>query len=134
MAQEPDSQIQFLGDQDDHDDAPVAYKDHLEKAFVHKAGLGEHPGKFKGAKHELRHGPAQEERTDPSEGDIARLVEEEGGIQGPEAKGPTPAQETLEQPPRGGGGKEESSKPPSKGTPAALGQEAVAPEPPGGEF
>jgi hypothetical protein len=141
MPEEPESQINFQGDQDDHEDAPPGYKDHLEKAFVHKAGLGPHPGKYRGPKHELRHGPAREERAEPTESDIARLVEEEHPgetqelLEKREAAEPTPAQETLEQPPRSqGADKDGSTKPPSKGTPAALGQQAVAPEPPEGEF
>jgi hypothetical protein len=141
MSEEPESQIQFTGDQDDHESASPEYKDHLEKAFVHKAGLGPHPGKFQGQKHELRHGPAREERADPTEGDLARLIEEEhpGETQAQlakrEAEQPSPPEETIQQPPRGGGGgKEGAGKPPSKGTPAALGQEAVAPPSPEGEF
>lgn len=140
MPQEPSDSINYPGDQDDHDDAPPEYKEHLEKAFEHKAGLGPHPGKFRGPGHELRHGPAREERSEPSEGDLARLIEEEhpGETQEllakREATEPGPAQETLQQPPRGGGAKQQSQKPPSRGTPAALGQQAAAPEPPAGEF
>lgn len=140
MAQEPSDSINYPGDQDDFDDAHPDYKAHLEKAFVHAAGLGPHPGKYKGPPHAIRHGQAREDRQEPSEGDIARLIEEEhpGETQELLAKReeaqPTAAQETLQQPPRGGGGKEPSQKPPSRGTPAALGQAAVAPEPPAGEF
>jgi hypothetical protein len=140
MAQEPADSINYPGDQDDFGDAPPGYKDHLEKAFVHKAGLGPHPGKYQGPPHEIRHGPAREDRQEPTEGDIARLIEEEhpGETQEllakREAVQPGPAQETLEQPPRGGGSKGQSQKPPGRGTPAALGQQAVAPEPPAGEF
>jgi hypothetical protein len=140
MPEEPESQINFQGDQDDWEDAPPGFKNHLEKAFIHASGKGENPGKYKGPKHQLRHGPAREERQDPTEGDLARLMEEEhpGETQQllakREAEQPSPPQETIEQPPRGGGGKEGGGKPPSKGTPAALGQQAVAPSPPEGEF
>jgi hypothetical protein len=142
MPEEPDSSIQFPGDQDDHEDSPPGYQEHLERAFVHKAGLGPHPGRYKGARHQIRHGPAREEREDPQEGDIQRLIVEEHPGEAQEQLAarqtegqPSPAQETIEQPPSqgGGGGKEGGSKT-SGGTPAAIGAQTVAEPPPAGEF
>jgi hypothetical protein len=140
MPEDPEPQIQFTGDQDDFESASPEYRSHLEKSFIHKAGLGPHPGRYKGPQHRVRHGEEREARSDPTEGDLARLTEEEdpGGpeqlLAKRESEQPSPPEETIQQPPRGGGGKQGGGKPPSKGTPAALGQEAVAPSPPEGEF
>jgi hypothetical protein len=143
MPEEPESSIQFTGDQDDHEASPPGYQEHLERAFVHKAGLGPHPGRYRGARHEIRHGPAREEREDPQEGDIQRLIAEEhpGEAQQQLAarqaeSQPSPPQETLEQPPSqgGGGGGGGGGGKTGGGTPAAIGAQTVAQPPPAGEF
>jgi hypothetical protein len=129
--------IHFLGDQDDHDSMPQEYADHMERALVHAAGHGEHPGRYRGPQHRIRHDEEREDRAEPTEGALARLMEEQGppDLQARAQKEQAPPpQESVQQPPRDSGGKSGSSKPPTHPTPAALGQEAVAPEPPSGEF
>lgn len=123
----------FMGDQDEWEAMPQAMRDHMWAAMMHKAGLGPHPGKYKGPKHEPDEEDVVQHSADPTEGELARLREEMEAP--PEEKGPTPPEEALPpQPPLQGGGGKPAPKPPSKGTPAALGQEAVQPPPPQGEF
>lgn len=45
----PSAMMFFAGDQEDWDDQPQEFKDHMLKAFVHKAGLGPHPGEYQGS-------------------------------------------------------------------------------------
>ena len=42
------SEIFFSDEQDEFDALPEEYKDHLWRAFIHKAGLGPNPGLYKG--------------------------------------------------------------------------------------
>jgi hypothetical protein len=136
MAEEPTGGINFAGDQDDFEERPEEMKEHMMSAFVHNAGLGPHPGKYKGPKHEPTH---PKHREGPSESLLQRLREEEYpemmGMEQGQAKPPTPPEEALPpQPPIGGKGGKPGSKPPSQGTPTAIGHAAVAQPPPAGEF
>jgi hypothetical protein len=42
------SEICFSDEQDEFDALPGEFKEHLWKAFQHKAGLGPNPGKYRG--------------------------------------------------------------------------------------
>lgn len=133
---EPEPQITFHGDQDDWDKAPPEWKEHVEKAFLHKAGLGAHPGKYKGPQHQIRFDQDRNVHQYPTESDLARQrFEEEGPPTAAPARGPLPPQESVQQPaPAGGGKKQAPSKPPSGTTPTGLGAAAVKPEEPQGNF
>jgi len=48
-APQAESEIYFSDEQDDFDGVPEEFKDHMWKAFIHKAGLGPNPGKFQKA-------------------------------------------------------------------------------------
>ena len=47
-APQPESEICFGDEQDEFDALPEEYREHLWKAFIQKAGLGPHPGKYRG--------------------------------------------------------------------------------------
>lgn len=137
---DPAQEINFEGDQDDWDEAPEEMKDHMLAAFAHKAGHGRHPGHGP-HEHHIREGDEQLERQAPTESHLRSLIEEEHPGEAQEllakrqaAGEPTPAQETMEQPPRAPAGRQGAAKPPSKGTPAAIGHETVQEPPPAGEF
>jgi hypothetical protein len=118
--------INFEGDQDLHDSMPEEWKDHLMKAVVHKAGLGPHPGIYKGSNR-------PRDLEEPTEADLAseRIQEQGPGAMTPEG-GPLPPQESVEQPSPGKAKK--PSAPPHGTTPTAIGEQAVQPEPPAGQF
>jgi hypothetical protein len=119
--------INFEGDQDQFDQMPEEWKDHLMKAVVHKAGLGPHPGIYKGPTRPMNTG-------EPTEAELAsERVQEQGPAPMMPEGGPLPPQESLEQPSPGQGKKKEPSAPHGT-TPVALGQQAVQPEPPEGQF
>lgn len=69
------SMIFFPGDQEDFDDHPQEFKDHMAKAFEHKAGLGPHPGKYQGPPLKMREGDEQDDR-DITDADRQRAQEE----------------------------------------------------------
>lgn len=67
-----DDENQFdIGNQDHFDNAPDEFKDHMVQAFIHAAGKGKHPGKYKGAQPE----PPPDDAI--TEGDLQRTHEEE---------------------------------------------------------
>lgn len=125
----------FQGDQDDWDKTPSTYKDHLTRSFLHAAGLGEHPGKYQGPKHEIRYDQDRNVHEYPTESDLAHQRFEEGLPAPPMPPGPVPPQETISQPQPGGGKKQgKPGKPPAGTTPAGLGEKAVEPPTPQGEY
>jgi hypothetical protein len=60
-------QIGFQGG-DEEGEMPPEMKDHMLAAFAHKAGLGPHPGKYKG--------PPWRKSDDPTDADMQRAEEE----------------------------------------------------------
>lgn len=119
--------LNFEGDQDQFDRMPEEWKDHYLKAVVHRAGLGPHPGIYKGPNKPI-------ETEDPTEAELANVrFQEQGPGQPLPEQPPLPPQEAVQQPPRPSGGKKPAA-PPHGTTPAGLGQQAVAPEEPSGEF
>lgn len=125
----------FQGDQDDWDALPREMKEHITEAILHKAGLADHPGKYKGPPGILRrHGDQREERQEPSED---RLAEERMREMGPALQnqpgGPLPPQEAVQQPEQKQGKGKQPSQPHGT-TPAGLGAQAVAPEEPQGDY
>jgi hypothetical protein len=132
---EPVPSLNFQGDQDDWDALPEQFKDHVTKAFMHKAGVGPDPGKYQGPPGILRrHGPDRLGRISPTEGDLAgeRLLETGPAPEVQPGK-PLPPQEAIQTPPIAGK-KGKAAAPPHGSTPAQIGSSAVAPEPPAGEF
>src|SRR5215475_2116056 len=129
--------MNFPGDQEDWEAMPPEMREHLWKAYQHKAGLGPHPGKYKGPDFEYRNEEG-DERDEPTEGgDLARLREEqetgEEELHQQEEQRentPTPPQEALPSQPPLQGGKKHGPAKPSSGTPAAIGQQIVQPPPP----
>jgi predicted phage gp36 major capsid-like protein len=68
---EQDDEQQFdIGNQDHFDNAPEEWHDHLTAAILHKAGMGPHPGKYKGRQPQP---PSDDAIT---EGDLQRVREE----------------------------------------------------------
>jgi hypothetical protein len=64
----------FPGDQEDFDEAPQEFKDHMADAFAHKAGLGPHPGKYQGKG--VKMGEGGTGRDVPTDADRQRAAEE----------------------------------------------------------
>lgn len=71
---DPEQEIGFAGDED----MPQDFGHHLLDAAAHHVGHGPHPGKYRGPSHEIRENEHQLDRPVPTEGDLARLAEEEG--------------------------------------------------------
>lgn len=72
MQDEDQDDGQGIGFQDpDQEDMPSAMKDHWIAAFKHKAGMGPHPGAYKGPKHP----PADPDQPTESNMDSARQEE-----------------------------------------------------------
>jgi len=67
------SEIFFSDEQDEFDALPEEYKDHLWRAFIHKAGLGPNPGLYKGP----TVGASADEDLEPTE-DVERSAPEGG--------------------------------------------------------
>lgn len=131
---EPEPQITFQGDQDDWDKAPPEWKEHVTKAMMHAAGVGPHPGKYKGPHHQIRYDHERDVHEYPTESDLAHERFQETGP-APELPpgGPLPPQEAVDQPGGGKGKKQPSAKPHGQ-TPVATAEQVVQPEPPQGGF
>jgi hypothetical protein len=96
----PEQQIGFQGGDDD-DDMPPEMRDHMLAAFAHKAGLGPHPGMYKGPPRKKR------DPDEPTDTDMQRAAEEPIAEEASAAKmhaaqtggstglGPTEAQQAL---------------------------------------
>lgn len=120
--------LNFEGDQDQFDRMPEEWKDHYLKAIVHKAGLGPHPGIYKGPNKPI-------ETEEPTEAELANArLAEQGPAQMAQPGGPLPPQEAVPQPAPGGGKKQKPSAPPHGTTPTGIAEQAVQPEPPAGQF
>lgn len=118
--------INFEGDQDQFDRMPEEWKDHFMKAVVHKAGLGPHPGIYKGPTKPIDTG-------EPTEAELAsERIQEQGPAPELPPGGPLPPQEAVQQPTPGKAKKPSAA--PHGTTPVALGEQAVQPEPPEGQF
>src|ERR1700746_1902285 len=93
-------QIGFQG-ADEDDDMPPEMRDHMLAAFAHKAGLGPHPGMYKGPPRKKR------DSDEPTDTDMQRAAEEPIAEEASAAKmhaaqtagstglGPTEAQKAL---------------------------------------
>jgi hypothetical protein len=68
---DPDCLLGHPDEQDEWDQLPEEYKDHLKKAVVHAAGKGPHPGKY--------HGPEPHPYLDSRETDEVDLQREQDG-------------------------------------------------------
>jgi hypothetical protein len=87
---------------DDDDEMPPEMRDHMLAAFAHKAGLGPHPGMYKGPPRRKR-----ADRDEPTDTDMQRAAEEPIAEEASAAKmhaaqtagstglGPTEAQQAL---------------------------------------
>jgi hypothetical protein len=69
MNDDTEQQIGFQGGDDD--EMPPEMKDHMLAAFAHKAGLGPHPGMYKGPPRRKR-----ADRNEPTDTDMQRAAEE----------------------------------------------------------
>ena len=120
--------INFEDQQEEWEQMHPQKQAHIQAAFVHRAGLGPHPGKYEGP--ELR-----EPTGDPTVTELASQHMRELPAADPEEpKPPVPPQEEI-----AGSGPEPQKKAgkgkaPSAGTPAAIGAKAVAPPEPEGNF
>lgn len=124
---EKSERLNFEGDQDQHDRMPEEWKDHFMKAVVHNAGLGPHPGIYKG--------PTKPVNTEePTEAELAsERLQEQGPAPMMPPGGPLPPQEGVQQPaPPSKKGK--PSAPPHGTTPVGVAAQVVQPEPPEGQF
>ena len=68
--------IYFEGDQEEFDSYPKEYKEHLEKAFAHAAGLGPDPGKYNGPPPRARTARERLLSDEITEADLQRAREE----------------------------------------------------------
>jgi hypothetical protein len=77
MAAEADESLSFEDDQDRFDNLPTEYKEHLMKAFAHKAGIGPDPGRYTGPQpEELDDEDADLFSDEITEADLQRAREE----------------------------------------------------------
>jgi hypothetical protein len=118
--------IMFSGDQDDYDALPSEMKEHMTDAIAHMAGVGPHPGKYRGPKPE---GRDPEELT---ESELAGQYLREHPSTPAQPPAQLPPQEAVTQPPQQKGGRPPAQ--PHGETPVATGAAAVKPQEPEGNF